>query len=192
MVDMLKELLSKTRTCRSFDEGRRVTREELLDMVDSTRFVPSSVNLQPFCYRLIYEANEVKAFLPLTKWGGALPELKLPPEGHSPAAFIVICQDTEKFGKVGAFDKDVGICSLAIYLRAAEMGISGCMLGSMNKTAAAELLNLPQGVEPLFAIGLGKSDETHRIVDAVDGNTKYYRENGVHVVPKRQLKDIIL
>ncbi len=189
---MIKELLYNTRTCRTFDECRYITEEELRDMVDCARVTPSSANIQPLSYRLVYDKAEVDALMPYTKWAGALPELELPPKGHCPAAFIVICQDTEKFGDASKFKCDVGIAALAIYLRAAELGIAGCMIGSFDKAGASELLSLPSTVEPLLVIALGKEDETRRIVPVHDGRTKYYRENGVHCVPKRELDDVII
>ena len=189
---MIKELLYENRTCRTFDESRKVTREELLDMVDCARVAPAAMNVQPLSYRLVYTEEELSAFQPLTKWGGALPELNLPPVGHRPQAFIVICQDTVKFGDPKKFDRDVGITATAIYLRAAEMGLSGCMIGAFDREAAKTVLGFPEGVEPLLAVGLGKADEVRKIVPVKDGVTKYYREDGVHCVPKRELSDIIL
>lgn len=189
---MIKELLYDNRTCRTFDENRKISRDELLDMVDCARVAPAAMNVQPLSYRLIYAPDELAAFQPLTKWGGALPELNLPPVGHRPQAFIVICQDTEKFGDPKKFDRDVGIAATAIYMRAAEMGLAGCMIGAFDRTGAKDVLNLPSDVEPLLAIGLGKADEIRRIVSVKDGSTRYYREDGVHCVPKRSLDDIII
>ena len=45
---------------------------------------------------------------------------------------------------------------------------------------------------PLLVIGLGKADEEREIVGLRDGSTTYYREDGVHKVPKRALADIVL
>ncbi len=188
---MLKELLKNTRTCRTFDESRKITREELVDMVDCARFTPSSMNLQPLSYRLVYTEEELSKVQPLTKWAGALPELELPPKGHYPQAFIVICQDTEKYS-AKPFNIDVGICATAIYLRAAELGIAGCMLGSFNRDKLIEALSMPAGAEPLLVIALGKADETRKTVPAKDGQTRYYRAEGIHYVPKRELNDIII
>ncbi len=189
---MLKELLYGARTCRTFDESRAVTYEELCDMVDCARVTPSSANIQPLSYRLVLEKDERDALMPLTKWAGALPELKLPPQDHYPTAFIVICQDTEKFGDASKFKCDVGICALAIYMRAVEMGLAGCMIGSFDKERTKKVLSLSENTEPLLIIALGKEAEERKIVPLKDGQTKYYRENGVHFVPKRELSDIII
>ena len=189
---MLKELFYNTRTCRTFDESRAVSYEELCDMIDCARLTPSSANIQPLSYRLVFEKSERDALLPLTKWAGALPELELPPKGKCPTAFIVICQDTEKFGDASKFKCDVGICALAIYMRAAEIGLAGCMIGSFDKVRTIEVLSLPESTEPLLIIALGKEAEERKIVPISDGKTKYYREDGIHFVPKRELSDIII
>ena len=51
-IFLLKELLKQNRSYRGFDESRKITREELEDLVDCTRYTPSSVNMQPFKYYL--------------------------------------------------------------------------------------------------------------------------------------------
>ena len=189
---MLKELFTQNRSCRTYDVSYKVSREELMDMVDCARLAPSSVNLQPLCYRLVYEPEELAAVQPLTKWAGLLPDKKLPPEGKCPTGFIVICQDTEKFGPKDRFAKDVGICALAIQLRAGEMGLAGCMIGSYNGPKVKEVLGIPEQIEPLLVVAVGKPAEECHITDVQDDNTRYYRdENDVHWVPKRALEDIV-
>ena len=44
---MFKDLVKANRSYRGFDESRRVTREELTEMVDCARLSASSVNMQP-------------------------------------------------------------------------------------------------------------------------------------------------
>lgn len=188
---MLKEFFRENRTCRSFDESRIVTREELRSLVELARLSPSTANIQPLSYRLV-TGEEVKRVQPLTKWAGALPELSLPPEHHCPTAFIVICQDTDSFNGVERFQRDVGICALAISMGAFELGLASCMIGSFNKEKLSAVLELPSGFEPQLVIAIGKPDEARTIAPLKDGSTKYYRENGVHFVPKRELDDIII
>ena len=189
---MLKELLIKNRSCRAYDESYRVSREELLDMVDCARFAPSSINLQPLSYRLVYTPEELALVQPLTRWAGLLPEVELPPKGQCPTGFIVICQDTEKFGPKERFLKDVGICALAIQLRAGEMGLAGCMIGSYDAKKLKEALNIPEKTEPLLVVAVGKSAEECRLTEVQGDSTRYYRdENNIHYVPKRALEDIV-
>ena len=65
---MLKDLIIKNRSYRGYDSGRKVTREELEDMVDCARLSASSVNRQPLKYYLAWEQEEVDRIQALTKW----------------------------------------------------------------------------------------------------------------------------
>lgn len=188
---MLKDILTDNRTCRTFDESRKVTKDELVSFVECARLTPSTANIQPLSYRLVYKPGEVKAVQPTTKWGGALPELHLPPDGHRPTAFIVICIDKEKFGDPSKFQRDVGICAMAISLAVHEKGLASCMIGAFRAEDTAKVLGLPENILPQLVIGIGKPDERREIVEAKE-STKYYRENGIHYVPKRPLSEIII
>lgn len=191
---MFRDLVIRNRTCRGFDESRRISREELLEWVDLTRFTASSANLQPLKYAVVWEEDRVEELLEYTKWAGALPELHLPREGEHPTAFIVVCHDLNIAANPTPFLKDVGIVAQTIALAAREKGISSCMIGSFNPPSVKKMLNLPEKVEPQLVIALGRSVETAVITDPLpDGKTTYYRdENDVHYVPKRRLEDIVL
>ena len=47
-----RELVLKNRSTRAFDPARRISREELEQLVDLARLTPSAVNLQPLKYLL--------------------------------------------------------------------------------------------------------------------------------------------
>lgn len=70
---MLKDLIRANRSYRGYDESRKITKEELLELVDCARLTPSSVNMQPFRYYLAWEKEEVDRIQALTKWARALP-----------------------------------------------------------------------------------------------------------------------
>ena len=191
---MLKDLLKKSRSYRSFDESVTFTEEQLKEFVDHVRYAPSSINRQTLRYRLIFEPDEVREMRPLTTWAIALKDYRLPPEGHHATAFIVICQDTESRLRPENYMKDVGICAQMILLAAAEAGYGGCMIGSFRKPELKSLLGLSEGIEPNLVVALGKPAEKVILTEVgADGSTAYYRdENDVHYVPKRRLEDLIL
>ncbi|MEG0377650.1 MAG: nitroreductase family protein, partial [Eubacterium sp.] len=108
---MFKKLVLENRSYRGYDESRKITREELLEMVDCARLTPASINMQPLKYYLAYTDECVAKIRPLTKWARALPELKLPHPGHGPTAFIIICQDTDLQPSITRFQKDIGIAA---------------------------------------------------------------------------------
>lgn len=80
---MLKELVLKNRSYRGFDPSVRLTREELLELLDLARYTASSVNEQPLRYYIAWEKEEVEQILPLTMWAKALKEMKLPHPARS-------------------------------------------------------------------------------------------------------------
>lgn len=188
---MLRELLNKNRSFRSFDPSVKISKEELLDMIDCTRFCPSSANLQSLKYRPVYEENEVKAVFSATKWAGYLSDMEIPPKGHEPTAFIIVMNDKSIAANTTPFFKDTGICSHTILLRACEMGYNGCMIGSFDKDIIKNELDLSDELEITLVLALGKGDEEIIVNDAKE-SIKYYRENDKHYVPKRPLVDIVV
>ena len=184
---MIRELLLKTRSYRSFDSGYSVSRETLFSLVENVRYTASTRNAQALRFALCYEKEQCAKLLALTKWAGALPNMQFPPKGHEPTAFIVICADAD------IFTRDVGIAAQTIMLSATEMGLGGCMIGSYDSGKIAELLNIPEPLKPRLILALGKPDETVILEDADNGQLTYYRdEQNVHHVPKLSAKDMIL
>lgn len=191
---MLKELVIKNRSYRGFNEARRVTKEELTDLVDCARLTASSVNVQPLKFYIAWEKDEVDRIQPLTKWAKALKEITLPHPGMCPTAFVVILQDTSISDNFPRHMRDVGVVAQTMLLRAAEMGLGGCMIGSFAAGSVREVLNLPENLAPLLVVAIGEPAETVEIREIDPGeSTQYYRdENDVHYVPKRKLADVLV
>lgn len=190
---MLKDLVLKNRSYRGYDETREVTREELRDLVEHARLTPSSVNKQALKYYLACDREETNRIQPLTAWAKALKK-EVPYEGHYPRAFIVICQDTAISPALEAYLKDVGIVAQTMLLRSVELGLGGCMIGSFQKDALHQTLQLPESIRPLLVLAIGKPDETIVIEDVnAQGDITYYRdEQDVHHVPKRTVDELII
>ncbi len=187
----VNELMRKTRSFRSFKSGVSIDDETLLSFIDNARISAATMNLQPLKYRIV-NREEVAKVLPLTRWAASL-SVKLPPEGHGPSAFIVICHDNAVTPFKPIFLKDVGIVAEVIMLSATEAGYGGCIIGSASADALKQTLSLPEGLEPELVLALGVPDETVVLTEAEDGCVTYYRdENNVHYSPKRRLEDIII
>ncbi len=191
---MFLDLVKQNRSYRGYDHSRKITKEELEELVELTRYCAASANKQVLKFHISYEDAEVDAIQPMTKWAAKLPDLHLPYEGTAPTAFITICVDLSLAPNETAFLRDVGIAAQTILLGAAEKGLGGCMIGSFNKADLTSYLKLPENLSANLVIALGKPAEDIRIVDAADGNTDYYRdETGkVHYVPKRSLQEILI
>jgi nitroreductase len=120
----------------------------------------------------------------LSRWSG-------PAEGERPSAYIVILGDTELRKDFGC---DHGIAAQSIMLGATERSLGGCMIGSIDRPALRQVLDIPERYEILLILALGKPAETVVLENVgPDGDIRYYRDNeDVHHVPKRTLEDIIL
>ena len=79
-------------------------------------------------------------------------------------------------------------------LGATELGLSGCMIASMDKSAIQTALGLPEEYDLVLTIALGKAAEKIMLEDVIDpDDIEYYRDDeGVHHVPKRSLRDLII
>lgn len=187
----IKDLIRTNRSYRSFDRSSPVPKDLLLEMVDAARLSPSSINLQMLKFRLVFSEEECSRLFPLTRWAGKIKDRKLPPVGHEPTAYIVICADTEVIPTAESFQKDVGIAAQSMMLTATAAGFGGCMIGSFSKTDVAEALHLSDNLHPQLILALGKPDETVRLIQQT-GDLSYYREGEIHYVPKRSLEELIL
>jgi nitroreductase len=104
---------------------------------------------------------------------------------------IVILGDTAISKDFGC---DHGIAAQSLLLGAREKGLAGCMLGSINRKALREILNIASQLQILLVLAIGKPKEKI-VIEAVgpDGGIRYWRDaERVHHVPKRALKDIIV
>ena len=157
-----------------------------MELVDIARLCPSSANIQPLCYYLAWEPDEVARIQEQTRWAGAITHMKLPHLGMEPPAFIVILQDTKINDSMTRFQK-------TMLLAAAEKGLGGCMIGSFHAQNIREILNLDKSYVPMLVVAIGEPQEKIVLVDVEpEESTNYYRnEQDVHYVPKRKLKDIV-
>ncbi|MBQ2727380.1 MAG: nitroreductase family protein [Clostridia bacterium] len=191
---MIHDIVLESRSYRSFNESIKIGKEDLETFIDTARLCPSACNFQPLKYRLVYEHDEVEELLALTHWAGFLPDVKLPPEGHHPTAFIVVCCDTTVTENVDSARFDAGIASQTIMLQACEAGMGGCIIGAFKPEEVSMHLLIPKKYKPIVLLALGIPDETVFICNVPpSGSTKYYRDKAnLHYVPKRSLEDVII
>ena len=188
---MLKELVEKNRSYRSFKPSAEIDKSVLLELIDIARKCPAAMNAQPLKYKLVMGGSMKDELFAITRWAGKL-GIKLPPEGHEPSAYIVICHDKDVAPEKPIFLYDIGIVTQTIMLAATERGLGGCIIGSATEEAMRDVLGLDENIVPKLILALGVPDEIVELTDAQDGDTSYYRENGVHYAPKRKIEDLII
>ena len=188
---MIRELMMQNRSCRRFHEDVPLERQTLEELVDLARLSPSAANLQPLKYILSCDPETNGTIFPHLTWAGYLKDWPGPAAGERPSAYIIILGDTKVSRNFGC---DHGIAAQTMLLGATEKGLAGCMIGLVARRDLRETLSLPSRYEILLVIALGKPAE-RVVIEAVGarGDIKYWRDDeGLHHVPKRSLKDLIL
>jgi len=188
---MIKDLIRKNRTYRRFYEDVPVNRKTLEELVDLARLSASASNKQPLKYVLSCEKNKNDLIFPTLAWAGYLKDWSGPGEGEKPSAYIIMLNDTEITNNYWC---DPGIAAQSILLGATEKGLGGCMFTSVKRDELRSALKITERYEILYVLAIGKPKEKV-VLETVgpEGDIKYWRDNqGVHHVPKRLLKDIIL
>ena len=180
-------LLEKNRSHRSFDSTFKVREDQLRRIIEVNTRIPSARNGQVLRFRPVL-GDEAQKLLPLIRLGAALPELHLPAEGSEPNAFIVICSTVAEDKWV---DIDLGISAQSMLLQAVEIGLNGICIGAFDKAKVTQELGLE--LEPLLIIAIGRGTDRIELVEiGADESNTYYRENGVHYVPKVRAEELIL
>ena len=185
--DGLVTLLAKNRSTRGYDASYLVRADQLRRIVSVNSKLASARNRQVLRFRPV-TADEAHKVLPFIRMGAGLKELQLPFEGTEPNAFIVVCSKIEPRNSTYV---DLGISAQSMLLQAVEMGLNGLCIMDFDADKLVDSLQLPH--KPLLVIAVGKSGEKVQLVDIRDGDDHaYYRENGVHYVPKVVVEDLII
>jgi len=184
-------LVKETRTVRRFRSEMKVETKILHDLIDLTRFTPSSKNMQPLKYVPVNEPNACEQLFSCLSWAKALKGWQGPSESERPGGYIIILGDTEVRS---SFSCDHGITAMTMHLGARASGLGSCIIASIDRKKAAMLLDIASRYEILLVLALGAPGEEVRIVPLPEnGDIDYFRdENDVHCVLKRSLDDIIV
>ncbi len=184
------ELVAASRSVRRFS-GESVAMSDLEALASLARLTPSAANKQPLKYILVADPGTCAKVFHCLAWAAYMPHWTGPGEGERPGGYVVICLDTSVSDSPVC---DHGIVAQTMMLGAADRGLSGCILGSIAKEKLREALDIPQGLDILLVLALGRPAETVIVEDLKPGpdGHKYWRDDdGAHHVPKRPLDELI-
>ena len=187
---MLKDLILKNRSYRTFHEDHVVEEKTLRELVDLARVSTSSMNLQPLKYILSCDKETNDFIFKNLRWAGYIKKWQGPIEGERPASYIIMIIDRGVRYTGGRVD--AGIAMSSIMLGATEKGLGGCTVSAINRLAFRQKFNLPDHLEIMLVICIGKP-KGDIIIEETDDEVIYYiGKDGVPRIPKRKLEDIIL
>ncbi len=186
----LKDLVTKTRSYRRFNEEHQIEYKTLESLVALARLSASGANRQPLKYLIFNTRDNCQKVFSALSWAGYLTEWPGPEKGERPSAYIIILGDksiSESFGI------DHGIAAQSIMLGASEAGLGGCMISSVKNDILIEEFGIPETFEILLVLALGKPVEKVVIEEVKENDVKYWRDSsGTHHVPKRSLNELIV
>lgn len=157
-------------SCRRFKQ-QKVEDDKLNYILEAGRVAPSAVNFQPWYFVVVKDENVEKLRTCYTREWFRTAQL-----------YIVICSDHSRSWKRGdgkdSSDIDAAIATDHITLAATSIGLATCWVCNFNRPKLAEVLNLPEHVEPVIMLPVGYPD------DAPDTER--------HAVKRKPLNEIII
>ena len=186
----LKELIFKTRSYRRFDESYRIDEKTIESLIDLARLSASGANKQPLKYLYFNSVKDCEKIFPYLAWAGYLTEWPGPDKGERPSGYIIMLGDRSISDIFGI---DHGIAAQSIMLGATEAGLGGCIIASIKREELINELSIPDNLEILLVLALGKPVENVIIEELKNSDVKYWRDSDKnHHVPKRSLKELIV
>ena len=175
---MFRKLVEKNRSYRRFQEDSPISTDILRYLVDLARLTPSARNVQPLRYSLIRTKENRERLFPSLAWAGNLKDWPGPKAGERPSGYIIILRDKALKDAAGI---DHGIAAQTILLGAAEKGLGGCIIGSINRQQIRQELSINEDYEILLVIALGVPAEEVVIEEVPEsGDIGYWRDEKVH------------
>ena len=182
----LDTLLLRNRSYRGYDKSYIVHPRQLEAIIAVNTKVASSINMQRLRFRAIVQGPEADIVNSHIRMGRALPELHLPFPGTEPEAFIIVAATCDENPGI---DIDLGISLQSMLLKAVELGLGGLIIRNFDIEPLQTELSLP--LRPLAVLAIGHPAETVQVVPVHLGDDlRYWRENGVHYVPKLVAEDL--
>jgi nitroreductase len=142
------ELIQKRYSVRAYKPDP-VEEEKLNQVLEAMRLAPTAANRQPFQFIVARTTGREAEFRRIydREWFVQAP--------------LIICacgvpaQNWVRSDGKNYNDVDVAIAMDHLVLAAADLGLGTCWIAAFNPTAAREMLDLPDGVEPLAFTPLG-------------------------------------
>ncbi len=151
-----QELIRARYSCRAY-RSDPVAEDQLAQVLEAARLAPTADNRQPFRLVVIRTAGREQELQRVygKDWFVQAP-LVIAACGV-PAENWVRKQDGKNYN-----DVDVAIVMDHLILAAADLGLGTCWIAAFDPAAARELLELPEGVEPVAFTPLGHPADAPR------------------------------
>ncbi len=150
-----KELIKERYSVRGY-KSDPIEDEKLQEILEAARLAPTAANRQPFQLIVVHTEGRKEELSRIYKrdWFVQAPII-IVACGLPSKAWVR--RDEANYGVV-----DVAIVMDHIILAAADIGLGTCWIGAFDPEATCEILNLPEGVDPIVMTPLGYPDAPPR------------------------------
>lgn len=143
-----QELVTRRYSCRNYS-GRPIEREKLDYVMECVRLAPSAVNLQPWRFRVIEDAEQRQQLCQCYKrdWLQTAPVIVVASLRHDEEW---VRRDGKAHGNI-----DVAIAVEHLCLAATEQGLATCWVCNFDAAQCKQLFALDEQEEPVVLIPIG-------------------------------------
>jgi nitroreductase len=137
---------------RAFDTDYKLTQHELLSVLEAARWAPSANNGQPWRYSVVERGTDLHSKLvpALAGWNAAWAP-------NASALIVVSAESTTADGQPHPWAHyDTGLSVGSLIIQAQELNLYTHQMAGLNKELAAQVLDLPEGLEIITVIAIGK------------------------------------
>jgi nitroreductase len=171
------EAIHSRRSIRAFSEAP-VSDEDMKTIIEAAAAAPTGGNAQMWAFISVRNPKRIAAMRALS-----------PGIIGQPTAVIIMCLDQRRrtTNPEGALDImpyfDIGAALQNISLAAHDLGLGSCAIGSFHPKALGSFFNLPDSVEPVLLVVLGKPRKVPRSprklpLEEIHHQEKYEEPNG--------------
>jgi len=188
---MILDNIKNTRSHRRFS-NKKPSEQDILKMIEGARFSSSAKNNQGLRFSYTTDDEKCEKLTKGVMLGGLLKkEVKPTPEERPRGFFLISVKKDTKMPDSRVY-LDLGIAAQNLCLIAQELGYGTCVILSYNKKVFEEVMELPEEYDSRAVIVFGEPIDQVKLVDAIDDQTNYYVEDGIHHVPKLPLDTLII
>ena len=165
-MDAIDCILSR-RSVRQFDTAKKISHQEIEDLLKAASYAPSAHNKQPWEFLVIEDKDVIAGLRHIQPWTSF---------AVNASCVVIICADTdvafhrEKEDEKWSFaDIDCSLAAQNLLLACTAKGFGACFCGVAPMPAVIEglkkYLNLPENIRPLTIIPVGYPAETPKQPD---------------------------
>ena len=155
------EIMRSRKSCRAYDPSKKVSREDLLKIVEAGRLSPSGCNSQPWKF-IVVDSPEAKAKLcdaivvgngvTGAPWRDQVSAFIIFVEQHAKVMQSVLdhYKDSQRFAQ-----GDIGAACMNMCHEAYSLGLATCMIGMNDQAKMEEYFGIPHGCEARLVLAVG-------------------------------------